>query len=53
MSALELVNIRKRYGNVETLKGIDLSLASGEFLVLVWLRQVDLAQHHRRSRRGD
>ncbi len=35
MSALELVNIRKRYGNVETLKGIDLSLASGEFLVLL------------------
>jgi multiple sugar transport system ATP-binding protein len=35
MSALELVNIRKRYGSVETLKGIDLSLASGEFLVLL------------------
>ncbi|ATU95950.1 sugar ABC transporter ATP-binding protein (plasmid) [Phyllobacterium zundukense] len=35
MSALELVNIRKRYGTVETLKGIDLSLASGEFLVLL------------------
>ena len=35
MSALELVNIRKRYGSVDTLKGIDLSLASGEFLVLL------------------
>ncbi|PSH62685.1 ABC transporter ATP-binding protein [Phyllobacterium sophorae] len=35
MSALELVNIRKRYGTVETLKGIELSLASGEFLVLL------------------
>jgi multiple sugar transport system ATP-binding protein len=35
MSALELVNIRKRYGSVETLKGINLSLASGEFLVLL------------------
>ncbi|EJN06253.1 sn-glycerol-3-phosphate ABC transporter ATP-binding protein UgpC [Phyllobacterium sp. YR531] len=35
MSALELVDIRKRYGTVETLKGIDLSLADGEFLVLL------------------
>jgi multiple sugar transport system ATP-binding protein len=35
MSALELIGIRKRYGNVETLKGIDLSLADGEFLVLL------------------
>ena len=35
MSALELINVRKRYGAVETLKGIDLSLASGEFLVLL------------------
>ncbi|MGH6858935.1 MAG: ATP-binding cassette domain-containing protein, partial [Phyllobacterium sp.] len=35
MSALELVNIRKRYGSAETLKGIDLSLADGEFLVLL------------------
>ena len=35
MSALELINVRKRYGAVETLKGIDVSLASGEFLVLL------------------
>ncbi|MEP7453799.1 sn-glycerol-3-phosphate ABC transporter ATP-binding protein UgpC [Phyllobacterium sp. SB3] len=35
MSALELVDIRKRYGSIETLKGIDLSLADGEFLVLL------------------
>ncbi len=35
MSALELINVRKRYGTVETLKGIDLSLSSGEFLVLL------------------
>jgi multiple sugar transport system ATP-binding protein len=35
MSALELINVRKRYGNVETLKGINLSLADGEFLVLL------------------
>ncbi|MBB3233569.1 ABC transporter ATP-binding protein [Phyllobacterium endophyticum] len=35
MSALELVNVHKRFGAVETLKGIDLSLASGEFLVLL------------------
>ncbi|QND50527.1 sn-glycerol-3-phosphate ABC transporter ATP-binding protein UgpC (plasmid) [Phyllobacterium sp. 628] len=35
MSALELIDIRKRYGTAETLKGIDLSLTSGEFLVLL------------------
>ncbi|OBZ92279.1 glycerol-3-phosphate ABC transporter ATPase [Pararhizobium polonicum] len=35
MSALEIENIRKTYGTVETLKGIDISLESGEFLVLL------------------
>ena len=35
MSALEIRNIRKTYGDVETLKGIDISLESGEFLVLL------------------
>ena len=35
MSALEITNIRKSYGDVETLKGIDISLESGEFLVLL------------------
>ncbi|MDL2398204.1 ABC transporter ATP-binding protein [Rhizobium mayense] len=35
MSALEILNIRKTYGQVETLKGIDISLESGEFLVLL------------------
>jgi len=35
MSALEIQNIRKTYGAVETLKGIDISLESGEFLVLL------------------
>ena len=35
MSALEIRNIRKRYGEVETLKGIDVALESGEFLVLL------------------
>ncbi|MCB8840410.1 ABC transporter ATP-binding protein [Aurantimonas sp. VKM B-3413] len=35
MSTLELAGIRKRYGNLETLKGIDLTLESGEFLVLL------------------
>ncbi|MBX5001083.1 ABC transporter ATP-binding protein [Rhizobium lentis] len=35
MSALDIQNIRKTYGDVETLKGIDISLESGEFLVLL------------------
>jgi len=35
MSALEIQNIRKSYGDVQTLKGINISLESGEFLVLL------------------
>ncbi|MCA1406387.1 ABC transporter ATP-binding protein [Ensifer sp. IC3342] len=35
MSALEIRDIHKRYGEVETLKGIDIALDSGEFLVLL------------------
>ena len=35
MSALAIENIRKSYGDVETLKGIDIALDSGEFLVLL------------------
>lgn len=35
MSTLEIQNVRKTYGALETLKGIDISLESGEFLVLL------------------
>ncbi|SON56786.1 sn-glycerol-3-phosphate import ATP-binding protein UgpC [Hartmannibacter diazotrophicus] len=35
MSALEIRDIRKTFGHVETLKGIDITLESGEFLVLL------------------
>jgi multiple sugar transport system ATP-binding protein len=35
MSALTIDKIRKSYGDVETLKGIDIALESGEFLVLL------------------
>ncbi|MET3898078.1 multiple sugar transport system ATP-binding protein [Devosia sp. UYZn731] len=35
MGSLSLVGLHKRYGALETLKSIDLSLADGEFLVLL------------------
>lgn len=35
MSALTIENVFKSYGDVATLKGIDISLESGEFLVLL------------------
>ncbi|TPN82610.1 ABC transporter ATP-binding protein [Mesorhizobium sp. CU2] len=35
MSALEIRDVRKNYGSVETLKGINIALESGEFLVLL------------------
>ncbi|PWC33375.1 sn-glycerol-3-phosphate ABC transporter ATP-binding protein UgpC [Azospirillum sp. TSO35-2] len=35
MATLSINNVRKQYGSVEVLKGIDLSLSDGEFLVLL------------------
>jgi multiple sugar transport system ATP-binding protein len=35
MASLTISNVTKRFGSVEVLKGIDISIASGEFLVLV------------------
>ena len=35
MASLEIAGVKKRYGNVEILKGIDISLETGEFLVLL------------------
>ncbi|RWD68858.1 ABC transporter ATP-binding protein [Mesorhizobium sp.] len=35
MSALEIRDVHKNYGSVETLKGIDIALENGEFLVLL------------------
>jgi len=35
MSAVRFEGLRKQFGDVEVLKGIDLNIASGEFLVLV------------------
>ena len=35
MAALQIVGLRKRFGSLEILKGIDVSLEKGEFLVLV------------------
>ncbi|MXU64358.1 ABC transporter ATP-binding protein [Oceanomicrobium pacificus] len=35
MATLEIVNVRKSFGSVEVLKGIDIAAEDGEFLVLV------------------
>ena len=35
MSTLSIRNVKKRYGPVEVLKGIDIEVADGEFLILV------------------
>jgi multiple sugar transport system ATP-binding protein len=35
MAALTVSNIHKRYGSVQILRGIDLAIADGEFLILV------------------
>ncbi len=35
MSTLDISGVRKAYGGLETLKGIDIALESGEFLVLL------------------
>lgn len=35
MSALSIINVQKRYGPVEVLKGINIDVEDGEFLILV------------------
>ncbi|HKX43366.1 MAG TPA: ATP-binding cassette domain-containing protein, partial [Burkholderiaceae bacterium] len=35
MSALSIRNVRRSYGNVHILKGIDIEVESGDFLILV------------------
>jgi multiple sugar transport system ATP-binding protein len=35
MAALSIHKVQKRYGNVQILRGIDLAIADGEFLILV------------------
>ncbi len=35
MAALNIQNVKKTFGNVDVLKGIDLSIDAGEFLILV------------------
>jgi len=35
MGALNIANVRKTFGNVEILKGIDIEVEAGEFLILV------------------
>jgi multiple sugar transport system ATP-binding protein len=35
MASLEIKGVKKRFGTVEILKGIDIAVEAGEFLVLV------------------
>src|SRR5690348_8190495 len=35
MAAIDIVDVRKNFGPVEILKGIDLAIGAGEFVVLV------------------
>ena len=35
MAFLEIKGVKKRYGGVDVLKGIDISINAGDFLVLV------------------
>src|SRR3954451_21920639 len=35
MAAIDITDLRKSFGTVQILKGVDLSIASGEFVVLV------------------
>ena len=50
MATLTLRDLRKSYGSVEVIKGIDLAIADREFVVFVGtirLRQVHAAAHDR------
>src|SRR5476649_2585333 len=35
MGALTIANVRKTFGNIEILKGIDIDVEAGEFLIIV------------------
>ena len=53
MGRVSLRGVRKSFGTVDVIKGIDLDVDDGEFLVFVGpvgLRQVDDAAHDRRPR---
>ncbi len=50
MQALKIIDVHKGFGATQVLKGIDLAVEAGEFLVLVGplgLRQVDPAEPDR------
>ena len=56
MGALSIRNVRKSFGATDILKGIDIEVEAGEFLILrgpVGLRQDHAAQHDRRARHAD
>lgn len=45
MSVLEIRNIQKKFGNLEVLKDISLSVDKGDVLSIIWDHQVQENQH--------
>ena len=54
MGSIELSNIEKWFGDAQVIKGIDLKIKAGEFIIFVgpWLWQINITKDDRRFRRN-